>query len=43
MVATDGVNAIVNGLKHAKEKGWDTPEKSIKEIEKEELRKIEIK
>ena len=28
--ATDGVNAIVNGLKHAKEKGWDTPEKSIK-------------
>lgn len=28
--ATDGANAIVNGLSYAKSQGWDTPEKSIK-------------
>lgn len=28
--ATDGVNAIINGLSYAKSQGWDTPEKSIK-------------
>lgn len=28
--ATDGVNAIKNGLAYAKKCGWDTPEKSIK-------------
>jgi len=28
--ATDGANAIVKGLSHAKAQGWDTPEKSIK-------------